>query len=302
MKPRTLSLVVVAVGWIGAGAARAETMEAASARADIKKTFGFVPGFLKQTPDLVLPGAWQEMKSLMLSPDTALSGKQKELVGLAVSAQIPCRYCIYAHTKFAKLNGASDAEIGEAVAMGALTRKWSTVINGLPYDEAKFKDEIKMLVSNVQKAAAAGTPPPAPMAVTTPAETHTQIKQSFGFVPEFLRRYPAAGVAGAWTEWRDLELNPKTALDGKQKCLIGLAVAAQIPCRFCVHADTEFAKLEGASDKELAEAVAMAGMARHWSTLLNGLQVDEPGFRRDIDRLVQGARKAMAASKTSASR
>jgi hypothetical protein len=38
-------------------------------------------------------------------------------------------------------------------------------------------------------------------------------------------------------------------------------------------------------------------MTRAGSTALNGLQVDKPGFRRDIDRLVAGARKhaAMAA-------
>src|SRR5688500_5402507 len=138
---RTLSVVAVLVVGVGVVAeqARAETREAAAARADIQKTFGFVPGFLKATPDVALPGAWMDMKALQLNPATALSGKTKELVGLAVSAQIPCRYCIYAHTQFAKLNGATQAEIGEALTIGALTRKWSTVINGLPQDEAKFK-------------------------------------------------------------------------------------------------------------------------------------------------------------------
>ena len=66
------------------------------------------------------------MKTLHLNPATALPGKYKELTALAVAAQIPCEYCIYAHTEFAKLNGATEAEISEAVAMGALTRKWST--------------------------------------------------------------------------------------------------------------------------------------------------------------------------------
>src|SRR5262245_49552694 len=121
-----------------AGSASADMMMggAAATRADIQKTFGFTPGFIKMTPDLVLPGAWMEMKSLWLSPKTALSGKTKELIGLAVASQIPCKYCTYGHTAFARLNGASDAEVGEAVAMSAITRKWSTVLNGLPTDDA----------------------------------------------------------------------------------------------------------------------------------------------------------------------
>jgi AhpD family alkylhydroperoxidase len=93
---------------------------------------------------------------------------------------------------------------------------------------------------------------------------------------------------------RDLQLSQKTALSGKTKELIGLAVAAQVPCRYCVIAHTEFAKLNGATDLELREAVAMASITRNFSTLLHGLQVDEGQFRRDVDRLVRGARAAAA--------
>ena len=52
--------------------------------------------------------------NVAVNPATALSGKHKELVGLAVAAQVPCKFCIVAHTEFAKLNGASEAEIKEA--------------------------------------------------------------------------------------------------------------------------------------------------------------------------------------------
>ena len=98
------------------------------------------------------------------------------------------------------------------------------------------------------------------MAVTDGKTALDEVKQSFGVVPEFLRRYPQEGLAGAWTEMRDVEMNPSSAIPGKYKSLIGLAVAAQIPCKFCIVADTEFAKLEGATERELTEAVAMAGL------------------------------------------
>ena len=71
---------------------------------------------------------------MQLNPDTALDGKTKELMGLAVAAQIPCSYCVYFHTAAAKANGATDEEIKEAVAMAAIVRHWSTVLNGMQVD------------------------------------------------------------------------------------------------------------------------------------------------------------------------
>ncbi|HMF43003.1 MAG TPA: hypothetical protein VKQ32_20160, partial [Polyangia bacterium] len=56
------------------------------------------------------------------------------------------------------------------------------------------------------------------------------------------------------------------------------------------------AKLEGATDREIGEAVAMAGMVRHWSTIANGRQVDKAAFKKEVNRIVAGARKHMAAA------
>jgi AhpD family alkylhydroperoxidase len=119
--------LVMGVAMLALGqTARAAESPAAAAKADIQKTLGFVPQFFLKFPEGMLAGAWEEMKTLQLNPHTALAGRTKELIGLGVAAQIPCHYCIYAHTSFARLNGASDTEIGEAVAMAALTRHWST--------------------------------------------------------------------------------------------------------------------------------------------------------------------------------
>jgi AhpD family alkylhydroperoxidase len=106
---------------------------------DIEQTLGSVPGFFKQVPEAAIAGAWAEMKSLQLNPNTKLSGKQKELIGLAVAAQIPCQYCIYFHAAAAKANGATDEEIKEAVAMAAIVRHWSTMLNGTQTDLVEFR-------------------------------------------------------------------------------------------------------------------------------------------------------------------
>jgi AhpD family alkylhydroperoxidase len=103
-----------------------------------------------------------------------------------------------------------------------------------------------------------------------------------GKVPAFVKKFPKTGVAGAWAEERDLELSDKTALPPKTKALISLAVAAQIPCEYCIYADTESAKRFGATDEEIAEAVGMAALTRHWSTIFHGLQIDLTQFKKDM--------------------
>jgi AhpD family alkylhydroperoxidase len=287
------TLLVTLLGLLGfARLAAAEPASVTATKADIQKTFGFTPQFFQKFPDGMLPGTWEEMKSLQLNPHTALGGRTKELIGLGVSAQVPCRYCIVAHTEFAKLNGASDAQLGEAVAMAAITRHWSTFLNGIQTDEARFRAEITKLIDNVKKAAATKAPAPAPVNVVDGASALREITALFGFTPEFLQRFPDVARAGAWKQMRDVQMNPKSALSGKDKELIGLAVSAQVPCRFCIIAHTEFAKLNGASDAEIRESLALASFTRSMSTMLNGLQVDEGQFRRDVDRLVRNAKAA----------
>ena len=65
-------------------------------------------------------------------------------------------------------------------------------------------------------------------------------------------------------------MNPTGPLDGKTKHLIGVAVAAQIPCAYCVYGHTKLAKAAGATDAQIKEAIATAALVRFNSTMLNG--------------------------------
>ena len=233
------------------------------------------------------------MKTLQMNPNTALNAKQKELIGLAVASQIPCEYCIYAHTEFAKLNGATSGEIGDAVAMSGLTRHWSTYLNGIQPDEAKFKADVAKSVAHVKTMMSGKGPAQKNIEVVDAKTAREDMTQAFGAaMAETFAKFPPEALAAAWREEKDVELG-QTALDAKTKSLISLAVAAQIPCRYCIVADTEFAKIGGASDREINEAVAMASHVRNWSTMLNGLQVDKATFKKDIDKLVKNVKKSM---------
>ena len=100
------------------------------------------PKFYKDTyPDYALKSAL-EAQDVLVGKDAQLDAKTRDLIALAVSAQIPCTYCVYFHTKDARANGASEAEMREAVATAANVRQWSTVLNGMAYDFEAFKKEI----------------------------------------------------------------------------------------------------------------------------------------------------------------
>ena len=93
---------------------------------------------------------------------------------------------------------------------------------------------------------------------------------------------------------RDMELGQDGPVRQDQVAHQPLGRLAQVPCRYCVVADTEFARLEGATARRIDEAVSMAGVARSFGALIDGLQVDEATFRREWDRMTPGADKAMA--------
>ena len=108
------------------------------------------------------------------------------------------------------------------------------------------------------------------------------IQSTMGGVPSFVKQFPKAGLPGAWAEVKAIELSDKTALTPKEKSLISLAVAAQIPRSYCIWSDTEDAKRAGATEEEIQEAVAMAALTRHWSTIFNGMQLDLDQFKKEM--------------------
>jgi len=100
------------------------------------------PKFFKNTyPEYALKSAL-DAQNILEGKDAQLDAKTRDLIALAVSAQIPCTYCVYAHLKDARAHGASESEIREAVATAASVRHWSTVLNGMAYDFESFKKEI----------------------------------------------------------------------------------------------------------------------------------------------------------------
>ena len=143
---RKLTAAVLALGVLLPSAAPTFAQDATpsleATNEEIKSLFGKFPTFLEGYPKIALPGAWASTKALEFNGDTALTAREKALISLAVSAQIPCQYCIWADTVAAEQYGATKEQIGEAVAIAALARHWSTVFHGLQVDLKTFQEEI----------------------------------------------------------------------------------------------------------------------------------------------------------------
>jgi len=116
----------------------------------MKATFGTVPLMMKVYPDHMRASAWEWFKATS-NPNKAIPSKYTELISLGVASQIPCSYCVYAHTTKAKLLGASDSEIREAVAAAAETRHWSTILNGNDISLDEFKEQWDEMTKYIKK-------------------------------------------------------------------------------------------------------------------------------------------------------
>jgi len=121
---------------------------------EMEEMFGTVISFVDQIPDAFIDAEWDLMKRVQFG-QTLIPNKYKELMGLAISAVSRCRYCALFHTEAAKLHGATDAEIEEAVHYAKLVSGWSIYLNGLQVDYDAFADEVRRVVEFVVAQAAA---------------------------------------------------------------------------------------------------------------------------------------------------
>ena len=119
---------------------------------DIEKTIGMVPGFMKGLPKDVLIQEWPLFKKYNFE-ETEIPAKYRELMGLAVAANIKCPYCQLFHKGAAAMNGATEEELAETVFLASYTARWSVMIHAQHYDYQKFKEEFEQIGEYLQKMA-----------------------------------------------------------------------------------------------------------------------------------------------------
>jgi AhpD family alkylhydroperoxidase len=116
---------------------------------EIEGTLGLVPSMFRAIPDSSLEMEWELFKRVQLE-EGPIPSKYRELIGLGMAAATRCRYCVLFHTEVAKLNGATDAEIEDALHFAKASAGWSTYVNGLQIDFDEFKREVRRIVEHVR--------------------------------------------------------------------------------------------------------------------------------------------------------
>jgi AhpD family alkylhydroperoxidase len=115
-------------------------------------------------------------------------------------------------------------------------------------------------------------------------EIESEITQTLGLVPSFFTKIPDRFLDAEWSLFRDLELG-ETLIPNKYKELMGVAMHSETKCRYCVLFHTEAAKLFGANDEEVEEAVHYAKMSLGWSAYINGMQTDYDEFAKELGQI-----------------
>ncbi|MFD5555122.1 carboxymuconolactone decarboxylase family protein [Streptomyces sp. NPDC127068] len=121
--------------------------------ADIKETLGLVPHFFTRIPTELLAPEWEIFKRIELG-ETLIPNKYKELIGVGLHAETKCHYCTLFHTEAAKLFGATDEEIQEAVHYAKASLGWSAYINGMQEDYDRFAAELAQIGDHVRSRVA----------------------------------------------------------------------------------------------------------------------------------------------------
>lgn len=126
-------------------------------------------------------------------------------------------------------------------------------------------------------------------------DIYRDIEATFGSVPQWVREVPEQALSGFWSLQRDFYM-AETKIPSKYKELIGIAVSGATRCRYCVLFHTEGARLQGATDEEIAEASMMAGVTMMASTFLNAQGTDFDLFRKETLDIVSYVRNQMASA------
>jgi len=111
---------------------------------DIVETLGQMPDFFASLPDGALERQWAEFKEFQME-DSALTAREKHLIGYAVASAIHCQYCTYFHRSATQMMGTTDVQLEEAARLASDTAYYSTYIHSQGTDLEEFKrttDEI----------------------------------------------------------------------------------------------------------------------------------------------------------------
>lgn len=124
---------------------------------DIESTLGIVPGFMSALPEDVLVHDWALMRKYQFG-ESVIPPKFREMIGLAVAANLKCPYCQALHLAMAKGYGASEEELSELDYLASFTSRWSAMIHAQNYDLDTFLREAERVGKHLEERSKVASP------------------------------------------------------------------------------------------------------------------------------------------------
>ncbi len=107
------------------------------------------------------------------------------------------------------------------------------------------------------------------------------IKKTMGVVLDQFKKIPHDVVPHEWALMKEYSFS-ETKIPAKYRELMGLAVAATIKCPYCVYFHTQAARMNGATDDEIAETAFLARFTTGWSEILHATSIDLEEFKKQM--------------------
>jgi AhpD family alkylhydroperoxidase len=123
-------------------------------------------------------------------------------------------------------------------------------------------------------------------------KTLKEIEKTIGIVPGFMKGLPPEALVHEWPNFLKYQLG-ESEIPGKYREFMGLAVSANIKCPYCQLFHTAVAKMNGATDAELAEVAMLASQTARWSAIIHAQHYDYDTFEKELGKIGEHLQKTM---------
>jgi AhpD family alkylhydroperoxidase len=117
-------------------------------------------------------------------------------------------------------------------------------------------------------------------------ETRNDIEKTFGSVPGFFDGVPRDLLVQMWPSVKTYMIG-QTRIPAKYRELIGLGVAMALKCAPCEAFHGSAARMNGASEEELAELKSIVGQVSYWSSMAQAMNYDMGSFMREFQAMAE---------------
>ena len=114
-------------------------------------------------------------------------------------------------------------------------------------------------------------------------KTQKEIKEKFGFVPDFFKKTPKDVIVQMWPIFKKYQLG-ESLIPSKYREMMMLAASAAVKCPYCELYHTEAAKMLGATEEELSELAVLVASTGYWSNTLHTMNYDINKFAKELER------------------